>query len=418
MLLTRQHFPLATSMRNAFEELGPAFIKFGQFLSIRSDLIGHERAKVFETLQDKAPRLEFTIVKKLVEQSLSAPLDELFTSFERNELASASISQVHRAITKEGKAVAVKVQRPEAAALLKGDVALFISLASFLSRLSFINQHIDFVEFAKEIESSCSLELDFRREGEIAERFRRNFKVAPRPKIPKIYWELTTSTILTSEYISGSKISERTSTDCWQYEELALDGALIFFRQVLAHGLFHADLHPSNVLITDGGEIAYVDFGIWGELSNEERHNVFGALAGLISRDSVIALRHLEGLGVKVTEASRDSFVADISKLIDYALPGELADVDMARIGRGILAAVRKNRVRIPHKYALLIKALLTIEGSARSLHSEFDLEQAAELYLKDHFNEGAPISLLSEALWRGAIYMGLAKEQISNSSF
>ena len=408
--LSKERYPVATSFKAAFEELGPAFIKLGQFLSIRSDLIGHERTKVFESLQDNAPKLEFYKVKELVEHSLLAPIDELFKTFEERELAAASISQVHRAVTNAGDVVAVKIQRPDAAALLKGDVALFVNLALVLNKLSFINKHIDIIGFVKEIESSCALELDFRREGEIAERFKRNFTVSPKPKIPKVYWELTTKTVLTTEYISGHKISERATATGEEYRELALRGSFIFFRQVLSHGLFHADLHPSNVLITDDGEIAYVDFGIWGELSDEERQNVFGALAGMVSRDSVIALRHLEALGVEVDPGSRANFINDISAIIDSALTGDLADIDMSRVGRGILTAVKKNRVRFPHKYALLIKALLTIEGSARTLYSEFELERAASRYLHEHFAQGAPLSLITEGMWRGAIYMELSK--------
>ncbi|PLX43355.1 MAG: ubiquinone biosynthesis regulatory protein kinase UbiB, partial [Deltaproteobacteria bacterium] len=138
--LSKERYPVATSFKAAFEELGPAFIKLGQFLSIRSDLIGHERTKVFESLQDNAPKLEFYKVKDLVEHSLLAPIDELFKTFEERELAAASISQVHRAVTNAGDVVAVKIQRPDAAALLKGDVALFVNLALVLNKLPFINK--------------------------------------------------------------------------------------------------------------------------------------------------------------------------------------------------------------------------------------------------------------------------------------
>ncbi|TAL18471.1 hypothetical protein EPN96_01520 [bacterium] len=401
--------PFYEGIRNAFEKLGPAFVKLGQFFSIREDLVGPAFASVMEKLQDSAAPMEFSVVRSVVERELAAPLPELFASFEPLPLASASVSQVHRARLHTGEEVAVKVLRPEAKTLLLGDARLLAGMANLLHRTGLFKKHIDLPAFALEIQKSAEAEVDFRREAEVSERFARNFKTPLSPRIPRIFWSHTTEKILTAEYIPGKKISDPSLRREEGYPELAEQGAEFFLRQVLDHGLFHADLHPANLLVSESGEITYLDFGINGELSEEERHAIFGTLAGLLAEDAPLALRHLKKLGVRVDREREAAFAEDIRRAMESAMTGKLKDADLRVIGRGILGAVRRNRVAFPHKYALLIKALLTVEGSARTLHGDFDFAKAARRYLLTSFAGKRGAGLIIQATYRGAMLCALA---------
>jgi ubiquinone biosynthesis protein len=314
------------------------------------------------------------------------------------------VSQVHRAVLPDGSEVAVKVQRPGAADAMALDLAILGRAAALAHRFAVLRRHVDLRGFVAEVERGSAQEMDFRREAEVSERFARNFRGTAGVRIPRVHWRHTTRRLLVTEFVEGRKISDLSLRGHGKYPELAERGAHLFFRQVLEHGLFHADLHPANLLVTDRGEIAYLDLGIWGELDREERHAVVGALTGLLCRDGHLALRHLARLGVRVEPHRAGPFVADVREVLEEAVGPTLGEVDVARIGRGILAAARRHRVLFPHKYALLVKALLTIEGAARTLHGRFDPEKAARDYLAGWFASEARLSMILEGTWRAAL--------------
>lgn len=399
--------PLAASLRRAFESLGPAFVKLGQFLSVRPDLLPPHVLAEFERLQDQADPVSFARVRARVEAELGAPLARLFRHFDPEPLASASLSQVHRAELPSGEAVAVKVQRPGAASSMERDLALAAALLPVLVRLTPLGGRLDAAALWGELRQTFADELDFRREAEAAAAMARNFRGFPGIRVPRIHWGWTTRRVLTAEYVDGLKISAAAVRRRPDYAELAERGARAFLQQVLRDGLFHADLHPANLLVTPKGEIAYLDFGITGRLTPEERRNVLGALAGLLARDPPLALRHLDRLGVLVPPAQVAGFVEALARLMDEALAPSLGETSLARIGRGILAAVHRHRVTFPRKYALLAKALLTVEGSARLLHPGFSFEAAARGYLHETAGRELGVVRLLEAGWRGAALLG-----------
>lgn len=408
-LAARSCAPLAESLCAAFESLGPAFVKLGQFLSVRPDLLSPAALAAFERLQDRAAPVPFEAIRREVEAELGASLESLFEAFEVRPIASASLSQVHRALLPGGIAVAVKVRRPGAAAALRRDLRILGRAFRAAVSLSPLRGRVDAAALWAELLRTAEEELDFRREAETAEALARNFRGVSGIRVPRIHWGWTARRVLTAEFVEGVKISDPSVRARPDYAALAERGARAFLRQVLDHGLFHADLHPANVLVTPGGEVAYVDFGIAGRLSPRERESLLGALAGLLCRDAPLALRHLGRLGVRVPEAAAEPFAAEVGEVLDGALAPTLADTDLQRVGRGILAAVHRHRVGFPRKYALLVKALLTVEGTARTLHPAFSFEPVARDDLAERYRRNATVSGALEALWRGAALAGLA---------
>jgi ubiquinone biosynthesis protein len=405
----RSWAPPARSLRVALEALGPAFIKLGQFLSVRPDLLPAEAIAELEKLQDGAAAVPLAQVRRVLEEELGAPAERLFRTLDPRPLASASVSQVHRAVLPSGEAVAVKIQRPGVARAIRLDLELAGRLLGGLVRWSPLRGRLDVDALWAEVLQASADELDFRREAEVAESFARSFRAWPRIRVPRIHWAWTSRRVLTAEFIEGSKISDVAARDRQGYAELAELGALAFLKQVLEEGLFHADLHPANLLITPRGEVAYLDFGIVGRLTSEEREAALGTVAGWLCRDGDLALRHMERLGVRVPANAREAFSADVARLLEEALLPRLGDVSLRRIGGGLLEAVRRHSVVFPRKYALLVKGLLTIEGTARALHPGFCFEAAARRYVLEFGRKRLRLATLAEALWRGTALVGLS---------
>lgn len=397
--------PAAEGMASAFEDLGPAFIKLGQFLSVRPDLAGPVVASGLERLRDRAAPLDPSVVERIIREELGGGPEELFARFDRVPIASASVSQVHRAATLRGEEIVLKIQRPEAAGMMEADLAILESLARLLSRLGLVPAFVDPVAFIGNIKLSAKLEMDFRREAETAERFALFFRGDQRIKIPRVHWEFTTGRILAAEFVEGLKINDPAAKEAPGYISLAETGAFLFMKQVLEGGLFHADLHPSNLFITPGGKIAYLDFGICGELDNRERAAVMGVLAAMLAGERKRALENLALLGVEVPPGAEDGFSRDVEKVMKETLGEDLGRTNTAKLGLGFLAAVRAHGVRLPHKYALLIKALLTIEGAARTLHPGFDMREAARAYAGERFLREMGLAGLLEAFMRTALW-------------
>ncbi|MDF1556118.1 MAG: AarF/UbiB family protein [Deferrisomatales bacterium] len=408
-LVRRSWVPLARELCRGFERLGPAFVKLGQFLSVRPDLVPPSALDEFERLQDRAREVPFRAVEGVLAAELLAPPGDLFCHLDPVPLAAASLSQVHRGRLADGTEVAVKVQRPGVAALLRRDFRLLAGLLGVVIPLSPLRGRLDPRALARELTRAVEAELDFRVEAEHAAAFRRNFRHCPGLRVPRVYWTHTGRRVLTTEFVAGEKISAVVARGRGDYRQLAELGAAAFLQQIVVDGLFHADLHPANLLITPAGEIAYLDFGIVGTLSTEERRAIFGALAGLLARDAPLALRHLAILGVRVPPHRITGFAEDVGRVLDAAAGTTLAQVSVARIGRGLLAAIHRHRVVLPRRQALLVKALLTVEGSARLLHPTFSFEDAARKTLFGCARKELSWSRLAEAAWRAGALLGLA---------
>lgn len=404
--------PLAAALRRGFGRLGPAFVKLGQFLSVRPDLVGEVFAAEMAKLRDRATPLDYATVSAIIKKELGLTPEALFADFDREPLASASVGQVHRAVTRGGDILAIKIQRPDAAERLLADLALLRRVAAFFGSLRIISAHGDPAAFVDQLRASAAEETDFRLEGEVCERFRVLCRKEARIKIPRVHWEFTTRRVLATEFIEGWKISDREARQAPGYGELAEIGAAFFFRQVMEFGLFHADLHPANVLVTSDGKIGYVDFGIRGELDGGERHALVRVVAGMLVKEETAVLAALSELGVGIPRDREKAFAAEVGAVLKTAFAATLADTSIAALGKGLMAAVKKHHVRLPHKYALLVKALLTIEGSARTLHATFDMRGAAQSYLVKGYLPGLGIAPLAEGCWRALLFGAALKSE------
>lgn len=381
----------ARGLRRAFEHLGPAFIKLGQLISVRPDEFSGELVAEMQRMQDSVPPLPTEAIRAVIRAEFAAEPEELFATFDNEPLAAASIAQVHRATLTEscrpvwgeilpaGADVVVKVVRPGAADSILGDVAIVRRLAEHIAGTRFA-QRFDPVGLVDEFSSTVDRELDLRQEGRFADRFAFDFRDDPKVQAPRIVWTRSTSRVLTMEFITGWRLSDlevarAAGVDC---RGLAIHGATAFMRQVFVYGRYHADLHPANIFVTPENTIAYLDFGIVGYLTPEERMNITQVMAALIYRDPDRALRYSEKLGVHVPPEHVEPVRRGLGALLDGDVRPD-GTRDFAHFGLGFLKLLGEHGVAIPSGYGLLIKSLATVEGVARALYPEIDIVETAQ---------------------------------------
>ncbi len=370
----------AKKLRQLLQELGPTYIKIGQLLSVRPDLVPPEIIFELEKLQDSVPPFPFATVERIIESELEKPLPQIFSEFIKIPIASASIGQVHRAILKDGSPVVVKIQRPEAREIIEAD----IDLIKFVARL--IRARIEFVDIegvVEEFVKSLNRELDYRVEAKHIERFHFNFRGEPLIRIPLVYWPYTSKRVLTMEYIEGTKLSDLATPESLGIDtfELAKHGAKAFMKQVLVHGFFHGDLHPANLLITPDGKIAYLDFGIVGEIDENDREYITYLLVAIMKKDIEGVVKNCQSIGVDISASQIPEMKEDLKKIIDQYYGRKLGDFKIDIIGREFLNLIFQYKLKIPKRFALLAKALITVEGVAQDLYPGFNVIEVAKPY-------------------------------------
>jgi ubiquinone biosynthesis protein len=382
---------VARHTRVAFEELGPAFIKLGQVISVRPDVFSSELVFELASLRDAVPPIPFDDVRAVVERDFGRPLGDLFASFDPEPLGSASVAQVHRAVlAKEarptwgeplaaGADVAVKVLRPGVREAIHADLEVARGLVRKLKMVGF--RRADVGALIDEFETTLARELDLRKEGRTADRFGFDFRDDELVQVPRIVWTRTTRHVLTMEYLEGWRLSDLDQADLAGVDAagLARHGATAFMRQVLIHGRFHADLHPSNLFVTPDGRIAYLDFGIVGHLDEKERGHIAQLLAALVYGDPERALEHSAGLGVEVPSHQREGVLRDLGELMQRTLRDQ---PDVRHFGMGFLSLLTDHRIPIPVGYGLLVKSLVTVEGVARMLYPEIDIIETSKPFV------------------------------------
>jgi len=380
----------ARNVRQMLEELGPTFIKIGQLLSIRPDLVPPDLVFELERLQDTVAPLPVDVIKQQIEGELSRPLDAVFARFDDEPLGSASIGQVHRAQLKDGPEVVVKVQRPAAESTVDADLDLLRALAH---RVRDRVKWIDVIDVLDEFSDSLHRELDYRVEAHHIDRFRHNFRDDPLIKIPLVHWPLTTRRILVMEYVEGSKLSDLATPESLGIDTYALaeHGAEAFMRQVLEFGFFHGDLHPANILVTPDGRIGYLDFGIVGTVSEENKRIITHMLIAILRQDSDAVVREAANLGVTIPPERLPAMRAELREILFRYYGRSLEQIRIEILGREFLAMLYRNHVRIPKDFALLAKALVTLEGVAKHLYPEFNIVEVARPYATKLVREKYP---------------------------
>lgn len=385
----RRRAAFARGWRRAFEELGPAFIKLGQLISVRPDEFSDELVAEMQSMQDAVPALPAAVIRQVIRAEFGREPEELWATFDDEPVASASIAQVHRATLAHtyapvwgealpaGTPLAIKVVRPGAAEAIKADIVVARRLAD---RMRGLLRRFDPVALLDEFAATVARELDLRQEGRFADRFAYDFRDDPKVVAPRIVWPRTTGRVLSMEYMTGWRLTdlEAARTEGVDFYGLAIHGATAFMRQVFVYGRYHADLHPANVFVTPDNKIAYLDFGIVGYLTPEERLNITQVMAALVYRDPDRALTYSEKLGVHVPPEHVAAIRAGLGELLDGTLR-EDGTRNFAHFGLGFLKLLGQYKIAIPAGYGLLIKSLATVEGVARTLYPEIDIVATAQ---------------------------------------
>ncbi len=400
--MRRLRAPRGQRMRLALEHLGPIFVKFGQVLSTRRDLLPDDVADELARLQDRVPAFPAARARALVEVAFAAPLEAVFKSFDAEPVASASIAQVHFAVLQDGREVAVKVLRPGMLDAIEDDLALLRTLARWVERLSADGRRLKPREVVAEFDNYLHDELDLVREAANAAQLRRNMQRLGLVMIPEMVWPLCRPSVIVMERMKGVPISQiaRIREAGVDIAKLARDGVTIFFTQVFRDGFFHADMHPGNIQIsleaaTFGRYIA-LDFGIVGTLTEFDKEYLAQNFIAFFRRDyKRVAELHVESGWVP--PATRvDELEGAIRAVCEPHFDRPLKDISLAQVLLRLFQTSRRFNVEIQPQLVLLQKTLLNVEGLGRQLDPELDLWSTAKPFLEDWMNE--------QVGWRGLL--------------
>jgi ubiquinone biosynthesis protein len=381
--------PRATRLRLALIALGPIFVKFGQVLSTRRDLLPADIADELAQLQDRVPPFPAEQVLETLGRAYRKPVNEVFRSFEREPVASASVAQVHLAELPDGTPAAVKVLRPNIAATIEKDLALMQTGAWLAERLWSDGKRLKPREVVAEFDKTIHDELDLAREAANCSQLRRNFLHSPLLLVPEVYWEWCNSEVMVMERMSGVPISqvERLKAEGVDIPRLARAGVEIFFTQVFRDGFFHADMHPGNILVavdpSHHGKYIALDFGIMGTLSDTDKSYLAQNFLAFFRRDyRRVATAHIES-GWVGADTRVDELESEVRAVCEPIFDKPLSEISLARVLIQLFKASRRFNVEIQPQLVLLQKTLLNVEGLGRQLDPDLDLWVTAKPFLE-----------------------------------
>jgi ubiquinone biosynthesis protein len=404
----------AERVRMTLEELGPTFVKMGQILSTRPDLLPLEFLQQLSRLQDDVPAFPFELVKESVEKELGASVGSLFQEFEEIPLASASIGQVHKARLINGDPVIVKVQRPNITKTIEVDLEIMLHLASLMEK------HLKAMEIhrptrvVEEFTRTLEMELDYTLEAAHAERFAAQFLGEHYLYVPKVYREVTTRRILTMEYIDGIKASELEKLEKAGLDtrKIARRGFNLILKQIFTHGFFHADPHPGNVFILPNNIICFLDFGMMGRIGRQARENFADLIMGIVQRDETKTTRSLIALTIPDEKTDPSALERDVAQFIDRYFYRPLKELEMGKLLQNLVEMTSKHRLRIPPDLFLMLKALATEESVGKMLDPDFDaIRQAAPFIKRIQLERLHPKRMAGDILDSGSEFLHLLKE-------
>ncbi len=383
--------PRGVRLRRALEALGPIFVKFGQMLSTRRDLVPLDLADELAQLQDRVPPFPSVQAIATLEAAYKRPLSDVFAEFDATPVASASVAQVHFARLHDGTAVAVKVLRPGIAPVIAHDVSLLYAAAGLLEKLFADGKRLRPREVVAEFEKHLEDELDLMREAANCSQLRRNFKDSPLLLVPEVYWDYCDHDVMVMDRMDGIPVSqiERLRESGVDIPKLAATGVEIFFTQVFRDGFFHADMHPGNILVRPGSEqYIALDFGIMGTLTEVDKQYLARNFLAFFRRDyKAVALAHLES-GWVPADTRIDELEAAVRAVCEPVFDRPLKDISFGRVLLQLFQASRRFNVEIQPQLVLLQKTLLNIEGLGRQLDPELDLWKTAKPFLERWMNE------------------------------
>jgi ubiquinone biosynthesis protein len=388
--LRREHPPRGVRIRRALEQLGPIFVKFGQILSTRRDLLPDDIALELARLQDRVQPFPGTQARALIEKAYGQPLTQVFASFDETPLASASIAQVHTARLPDGTDVVVKVVRPNIRRVIRRDVALLYYVAQLAERYWREGRRLRPVEVVQEFETTILDELDLLREAANASQLRRNFAGSKMLYVPEVYWPQCRREVMVMERISGTPVSNIAELRAQgiDLKQLAERGVEIFFTQVFRHNFFHADMHPGNIFVAPDGQYLAVDFGIMGTLSPVDQRYLAENFLAFFRRDyRRVAELHVESEWVPANTRV-DEFEAAIRTVCEPIFERPLKDISFGHLLLRLFQTARRFNMEVQPQLVLLQKTLLNIEGLGRQLYPDLDLWQTAKPFLERWMSE------------------------------
>lgn len=391
--LSRHHLPgeyadtrlkkPAERFRMALEELGPTFVKLGQILSSRRDLVNERFYEELRKLQDQVPPFPGVEAKKIVEEELGEPLDNVFKEFGEIPVAAASLAQVHRAILRTGDVVAVKIQRPDIMRVIEVDLAILADIAGFLDRhveeISVLNPTGVVQEFAKILMA----ELDFTNEAQNMDRFAKQFHGDRSIRVPRVYHEFTTERVLTMEFISGHRVDDVEDLRAHRINPVKLSGHIskLIFEQMFQFGFFHGDPHPGNMTVLPHGITCLYDYGMMGNLNREFRENIAGMILGLIEKDEEKVMRAILGMSEEGFVENPEKLKADVSAFARQYLDRPLKDLKLGFVLNRLLDLLMDHRLRMKADFYLGIKALSQMESIGHVLNPDLNFARFGRPY-------------------------------------
>ncbi len=363
----------AQHLRLALEELGVAFIKLGQVLSTRADLLPPEFIAELSRLQASVPPVPFEAVEAVLREELGEDYARRFASFDRQPLAAASIGQVYRARLRTGQEVVVKVQRPG----LRAEVAIDLAILRRLARRALrtrAGQVMDVTDLMEEFALTLERELDYVSEGRNADRFRANLRNVPWVRIPRVFWEHSTTRVLTMEAATGVRIDDEEALDRLGVDRhaLAVRSARLLLKMVFEDGFFHADPHPGNFFIREDGSVTLVDFGMVGSFSEVQRERLVALLGALARQDAEALVEAMLDLGAGLSALERQALTQEVGRLLSKYAERTLADISLQVLMTELFQTAYRHRLRLPSNLALLAKAVAMAEGLGRRLDPGF----------------------------------------------
>jgi ubiquinone biosynthesis protein len=363
-------------LRRALEELGPTFVKFGQILSLRGDLLPADLIKELEKLQDSVSPVSFEEIMAVLKKALKKPLDEIFSLIDEEPLAAGSLAQVHRAVLKEENLpVALKIRRPDIVSTVEIDLRILEGAVPYLyEHLEFARTY-DFVNLVKELKRALLRELNFTLEARNMQIVSQSLAGEKDVIIPKVYEDYTRSSVLTMDLIEGIKLKNLQTEDVKEREQLAKIGIRLVVKQVLQNGFFHADPHPGNFLIVGGREVCLLDWGVVGILPAETRYEMVELIGAIVDKEAEKVLDILVSLtGANVIQINERLLLRDILEILHLYHSVTVGKLDLGQLLMDLNNMLRTHHIKLPSDLALMFKAMVTAEGTARQIYPGLDV--------------------------------------------
>jgi ubiquinone biosynthesis protein len=372
-------------LREMLDELGPAFVKFGQLLSTRPDLVPPDIIAELRGLQDDVRPFPYADVERVIFEELKQPIARLFTEFEQTPVAAASIGQVHRAVLPNGRRVAVKVQRPNAPKQIESDIQLFEQAAKLIKERVRAFDFVDTREIVEEFARSLRQELDYRQEARNAQAFHRNFAAHPHVTVPRVYWSYTSQRVLTLEYLDGVQLADLDLV-AWTLEQrrdLAYLIAETWLTMIFRHGFFHGDPHPANIMVLSPDRIGLVDFGLSGKLTDADLSKLTRLFIDAANENVEALPRRLADLGVRYPKEKEAEFVTELHAIFSRYYGASLSEIDPLQLIREAFALIYAMNLRLPSRFVMLDKAIATIGSVGVDLYPGFNVFEVARPYAR-----------------------------------